>query len=334
MEAPKVGSKSELLMRNAAAAFWENHFHTPFPCPDRRPSLPTITEKILEDLTTNESTGSPMNALVSSPKWQIDLKSPKGYKSSKNGALTAASDANKGTDSTSGNPERKIKEITQGSMLSSEASLSLKEPLRLQATSRALSEPLKGPVSSNQPTFDSIKHKRAQNRLEQMQNLASIPQSVPKCKSDDEVTQQRAIDAIHRADIIHNRRTGSLDEFDELKYGRALCLGESNSGKSEVGTRGSGSRSNSFKGSRPATRSSTPLSGRFNTLAEQEAMSLQDIIDKSPALQDAIAANLLLPSFARNTISSLIQSTRASDGALHSSMITMERSQLGGFRKI
>lgn len=319
-------------MRTAAAAFWENHFHTPFPCPDRRPSLPTIAEKNLEEIIPNESTGSPMPALVASPKWQIDLKNPKGTKSLKHLPARAPSEARKDVNSSS--REGKMKDIKRGSMFANEASLSLKAAPRLKATARALSEPLTAPDSSNQATFDSIKHKRAQNRLEQLQNLPSIPLAVPKCKSDDEVTQQRALDAIHRADIIHNRRTGSLDEFDELKYGHALCLGESNSGKSDVSTRGSGSRSNSFKGSRPATRSSTPLSGRFNSLAEQEAISLQEIIDKSPALQDAIAANLLLPSFARNTISSLIQSTRAADGALHSSISIMERSQRGGFRKI
>jgi hypothetical protein len=37
------------------------------------------------------------------------------------------------------------------------------------------------------------------------------------------------------------------------------------------------------------------------------------MIESSPALQDAIAANQLLPSFARNTISSLIQQVRSAE---------------------
>ena len=258
--------RAEALMRTAAALFWENNFHTPFPCAERRPSLPSIPEKA-NNKETVVDLNSPMHALVS-PHKSIHKKFV----------------VKEGFDV----PPINMPGIRKATSLDEEDGSTTRSSL--------LNSTVEIKRSFSCDVYDSAKHRRALKTAQGRRRLPALSTketSLLKMEAD----QQRARDAIMRADIIHHRREGSLEEFDEE-------IGFSHSEKSD---RLSSPRSNSFKNSSKSTRSCTSTGSSRKSIqgGALDALSVKNIIEQSPALQDAIAANLKLPSFARCTISSL-----------------------------
>lgn len=274
----EVDEKSEGLMRKAAVVFWESHFGTPFPCNEQRSSLPSITEKSALPLNADfEPTKS-----IQSMFPLKNTTSTKVGKQVKSEISTMIKLKSANLDQTDSADQHKTTSLSQSRRKASE----LKKSFSVDA-------------------YDSVRNKRAQRSIHLQRRLPSLPPSSTSQTggSNNDVNKLRAVDAIVRADLIHGRREGTVEEFDELKGFTASGLSESASGKSTL------SRSSSLKGSRVGSSSATtPSSSRRSSLdSEPEGESLHDIIERSPALQEAIAVNILLPSFARNTISSLIQ---------------------------
>ena len=368
---PEINERSEKLLRNAAAVFWESHFKTPFPCEDRRPSLPSISEKALT--TTNilspefSSPHSPMDALVSrnasDSRTKISLKAQqkatisKLSHSSKQGVSFEKSSQQlkevEHTTTVEARPTALVPPLNNS--MSDKSSTNLEVSKLRQRIIKSVScdnDEDEGGGSEVNHKLDEIRraashdsyersrHRRAQTAMRSKWRLPALHQQEQEAEMRAamlKTTQQRAVDAIARADILHGRREGVVEDFDNCAGGFSAKSGEGRS-SSSISTR-SGSFRSSVNSARGLSRCPTPACSsrhskqRLPDLRDFEpTASLNDIIASSQALQDAIAANQLLPSFARNTVSSLIQRMRRSDLTLQDSLAALEKAK-GAARK-
>lgn len=367
---PEINERSEKLMRNAAAVFWESHFKTPFPCEDRRPSLPSISEKAL---TTTKilspefsSPHSPMDALVSrnssDSRNKISLKaatiSQLSHSSKQGESFKKSSQQLKEVEPTTTVEARPTALVPPlNNSMSDKSSTNLEVSKLRQRIIKSVScdnDEEKGGGSEVNHKLDEIRrvashdsyersrHRRTQTAMRSKWRLPALHQQEQEAEMRAamlKTTQQRAINAIARADILHGRREGVVEDFDNCAGGFSAKSGEGRSSRSSS-TR-SGSFRSSVNSARGLSRCPTPACSSRHSNSKQRlpdlrdfepTASLNDIIASSQALQDAIAANQLLPSFARNTVSSLIQRMRRSDLSLQDSLAALEKAK-GATRK-
>jgi hypothetical protein len=273
-EVPEINEKSEGLLRTAAAAFWEGCFQSSFPRHETQSRLPPVAPS---------HSSLPIKAVAPSTKAVL--------------ARFPLKNANAAAPAPKMSSVRKSVSADEGEC----------RPLTCAVLAEEASD-IKRSFSTD--AYENVRHRRAQRSIHLQRRLPALPDS-GIALDGNRVTELRAVEAMVRADLIHGRREGTVEEFDEMT-GTILGKPCNNSGSGKSGELARDNQASSRRGS--ASSGSEPSTSRRSSFdGVPDAATLDQMIATNSALKDAIAANLQLPSFARNTISSLIQRVHAQD---------------------
>lgn len=269
-------------MRSAAAAFWEGCFQTPFPSASTPEPLP---EK--EDSVWFDNSAFAMSSPTSVSKLmcaRFPLKKKKAAKISNAGLMPAPRAG------------------------------SWDEADRVSTTRSLLPAPvldIRKSVSAD--CYDGARNRRAQRAVSARRKLPSIADDLSTGKSAEAVARLRAISAVVRADLIHGRREGTVEGFDDMMgryWDSTQPCPQSNGSSHSCTTTRSSSQSSLQTSGKTQTFTSTPSSSGSSSF-DGRSESWKDLIAKNPVLQEVVSVKEQHPSFARSTISSLIQRFQA-----------------------